>query len=346
MVKESELDDDQLKILNAVLDKSLIVTGCAGSGKSVLALIKAARIQRERGNNYQIIVFTKALCGYMNSGRKELGLRKEFNYYWDWKYRLKCPSATYTIVDEIQDFTREEIQEFIRSTSRHFFFFGDTAQSIYEGLKETLSVEEIPYMFSPNERPKTFDLYRNYRLPKAVAKFAQYIGTDLQPYVEDTYKSRMITTPFVLSFNNADEQATFIGKTIKDKNLTDVSVLLPDNDMVRNFAEKLGNVGINCEIKYNDKVDWHNNVETLNFSTTNVKVMTYHSAKGLQFETVFLPLLDQFEQVGDRKKPLYVAATRTYKDLYLMYSGSMPSVIRGIPASLYKTDSNETVDDI
>ena len=77
MVKESELekDDYEYRVLHAVLDKSCIVSGCAGSGKSVLALIKAQRIQREKKtDNYQIIVFTKALCGYMNAGRNDLGL--------------------------------------------------------------------------------------------------------------------------------------------------------------------------------------------------------------------------------------------------------------------------------
>ena len=48
MLTESELDDDQLLVLNATLDKSCIVEGCAGSGKSVLALIKAQRIQKEK----------------------------------------------------------------------------------------------------------------------------------------------------------------------------------------------------------------------------------------------------------------------------------------------------------
>ena len=68
MIRESELDDDQIKVLMATLNKSCIVFGCAGSGKSVLALIKAQRIQRELGEDYQIIVFTRALCGYMNAG--------------------------------------------------------------------------------------------------------------------------------------------------------------------------------------------------------------------------------------------------------------------------------------
>ena len=45
MVKESDLekDDYEYQVLHAVLDKSCIVSGCAGSGKSVLALIKAQR---------------------------------------------------------------------------------------------------------------------------------------------------------------------------------------------------------------------------------------------------------------------------------------------------------------
>ena len=78
MIKESELDDDQIKVLTATLDKSCIVSGCAGSGKSVLALIKAQRIQKERGNDYEIIVYTKALYKYMKSGREALGLSNRF----------------------------------------------------------------------------------------------------------------------------------------------------------------------------------------------------------------------------------------------------------------------------
>lgn len=87
MIKESELDDDQIKVLMGTLDKSCIVSGCAGSGKSVLALIKAQRIQKEFGNNYKIIVFTKALCNYMNSGKQELGLTNDFYYHKEWKYQ-------------------------------------------------------------------------------------------------------------------------------------------------------------------------------------------------------------------------------------------------------------------
>ena len=106
MVKVNDLDDDQKHVFLQMLDKSCIVSGCAGSGKSVLALIMAQRIQKERGNDYQIIVFTKSLSRYMSSGRDELQLNNDFYYHWQGRNRLGKPSPEYGIVDEIQDFSR------------------------------------------------------------------------------------------------------------------------------------------------------------------------------------------------------------------------------------------------
>ena len=54
MIKESELDDDQITVLMGTLKKSCIVAGCAGSGKSILALIKAQRIQKECGEEVYV----------------------------------------------------------------------------------------------------------------------------------------------------------------------------------------------------------------------------------------------------------------------------------------------------
>lgn len=50
-VNDSELDDYQVKIINKRTDNSFIVKGCAGSGKSILALWKAKQIQNENKGN-------------------------------------------------------------------------------------------------------------------------------------------------------------------------------------------------------------------------------------------------------------------------------------------------------
>ena len=343
MIIESELDEDQIKVLNAVNDKSCIVSGCAGSGKSILALIKAQRIQREKGNNYQIIVFTKALCKYMNAGREELKLNNQFDYHWWWKNRKGCPSSDYVIVDEIQDFSKDEIQDFIDATNKHFFFFGDTAQSIYEGLKDTMKVEDINYAMGT--RAKMFELYRNYRLPKTVAKVVQYVGVDLDGFDIDTYRSKETAIPRFVRYNDFESQVDAIAKMINVGNVDDVGILVPHNEDVKKVHDLLKQKNKNHELKYDDKIDFRNSINNLDFTTDNPKIMTYHSAKGLQFGTVFLPGVEEKKEDSERKA-LYVAMTRTYRNLYVMYSGDLPFPLSEVPSDLYKTTETDTVEDI
>lgn len=350
MVIESELDEDQIKVLMATNDKSCLVSGCAGSGKSVLALIKAQRIQREKGDNYQIIVYTKTLCNYMNAGREALGLHNDFYYHYRWKNKLGCPQADYVIVDEIQDFTSEEVQEFIDSTKKNFFFFGDTAQSIFQGLKETMPVNGINRLFSYNNEPKNFALYRNYRLPIPVARVAQHIGIDLEAFDEKTYKSKETAIPRFIQYNSLEEQIGAIANIIKRNGMIDVGILLPHNEDVIKVSILLKRNNINHELRYVDKENWHNSVDTLNFNTSNPKVMTYHSAKGLQFGTVFLPgispLSNDPKRMVSEQKALYVAMTRTYRNLYVMYSGVLPAPLNKVPIELFKNTEIDNVEDI
>lgn len=352
MIREADLDDQQIIVLNSTLERSCVVMGCAGSGKSVLALMKARRIQEEiQGNDYKVIVFTKALCNYMNAGREELGLQNGFYYHWEW-VNAKRPTADYVIVDEIQDFTDAEIRDFIGAAKKKFFFYGDTAQSIYGGLKRTVRVEEIRELLAEENRRdvRVFELYRNYRLPKPVAKIVQYVGIGIDPYDERIYASVENFIPRILRYENIEEQINSIKDIINRRNLSNVVILLPTNDKVRQVSEILSNIHVNHELKYRDSNDWHNNRDSLNFNTTLPKVMTYHSAKGLQFETVFLPCISELTNDEERResdqKALYVAMTRTCRNLYIMYSGDIPSPLSQIPKDLYRTEDIEQIQDI
>lgn len=340
-IKESQLDDYQLELLHRTLDKSLVVSGCAGSGKSVIALHKAKRIQNERGNDYTIIVYTKALSRYMNSGRVAIGLNNDFTYHWDWKNRKNCPKADFIIVDEIQDFTKEEIQDFKQSARKHFFFFGDTAQSIFKKFKDTPTIREIAYEANLSEMP----LYFNYRLPKSVARITEsWIGIGTT-YNDGTYKSQENEMPRIIKYPSYDSQLDAICKIINNKHLSDVGILFPRGELVKNAGEYLKQKGLNVEVQYNDKNDYRNSKIDLNFESNNPKLMTFHSAKGLQFETVFIPDCT-ITGTDDDKKALYVAMTRSCKYLYIMYSGILSPFFDSVPTNLYKTNEFDTIDEI
>ena len=126
-VKEEQMDGKELEILYTILDKSVIVSGCAGSGKSMLAVKLAKRIEQEKEGSRQIVVYTKALEHFIEEGAKTLNLNSRLTHYEHWKWRLVekwddegnrhfekevyCPHADYFIVDEIQDFPKVQVQD-------------------------------------------------------------------------------------------------------------------------------------------------------------------------------------------------------------------------------------------
>ncbi len=323
-VKDSELDDYQVKVINKKTDNSYIVKGCAGSGKSILALWKAKQIQEEHRGSYLYIVFTKALMQYMADGIQQVGIsQRNVDYHWHWVNRAGCPGADYIIVDEAQDFSKEDIELFRSKARKALLLYGDSAQQLYSFIqdKETVSMEDIQYFTKfPVEQ-----LVFNHRLPKKVARVAQYINSESDE-LEERCTEEGVEKPKILKYNTIEEQYDAIISLIKNKNMEDVGILFRQNDEVEEAYEYLKKHGLTVEAKYGTFMD-------LNFNSDNPKLMTYHSAKGLQFENVFVP--ECTVEGEDNRNPLYVAITRTYRSLYIMHSGNLSSFFDDVPTSLY-----------
>ena len=70
--------------------------------------------------------------------------------------------------------------------------------------------------------------------------------------------------------------------------------------------------------------------------------MTYHSSKGLDFDNVFLPFMSIHSNI--RNEILFmVGMTRSKKNLYLTYSGTMHEYIKKIDKECTKIDINDTL---
>ncbi len=342
-INESELDDYQTPIIQKKMNSSFVVKGCAGSGKTVLALWKAREIAEAKLGSYYVIVYTKALRQFINDGVTEIGLsEKHVVHYNTWKTNLMKPNADYVIIDEVQDFSKEELTELKNSSNKAFILFGDSAQQIYKGLKpDLMTMEEIAYHTSlPLEM-----LVLNHRLPKKIARVAEYINS-----TGDTLESRCTkegaNKPFLVKAETWEEQLDFIKNTIEERGYTDVGILLPNNKIVKNVDEYFKKINLRVEAKYD--ISWPDNTKfNLNFHSENPKVITYHSSKGLQFEAVFIPGCSMNELPGGSINPLYVALTRTYQDLFIIYSDSKTKMLAAVPESLFEiVDLTVEIDDL
>ena len=329
----ASLDDFQRQLIDKKNNRSMVVTGSAGSGKSLIALHKAKQLASS-GDSYAIIVYTKTLRKYFEDGMRSLGLRNVFHYHL-WlhnKHKVK-----YMIVDECQDFTHEQIEE-IREYGEYCFFFGDSAQSIMGFSAPTQSVEDTAHLLGVSADP----LYFNYRLTKAIARLGEPVGQ-----VEDLELKckRDGEKPNLILARNFDEQLDRIAEIIKNRSLTNVGILLPFNTndkghmSVEYVKDYLKRKGVTCEFKYNDKQETEMD---LDFHSNNPKIMTWWCAKGLQFKDVFIPGCEM-KFSPDKRAALYVAMTRCSERLYIGYSGTLCEFFPNPSSNIYNSSDDDDV---
>ena len=332
-IRESEMDDFQRKVVNRRSESSLIVRGCAGSGKSVIAFWRLHDIVSNNKGSVQIVVYTKSLKNYFIEGCRGEGIDPNLIDYWyHWK---RSPRLTdYILVDEAQDFSEQDILMFKSFAKKALLLYGDSSQQIYSFLEAhgedpRVSMEDIQRITQfPTEQ-----LVFNHRLPVKIARVAEYINPENDD-LANRCKDEGDEKPFFLKYASREDQLNAIMQIVRSRSLDDVGILLPKNEQARDVARYLGDNGFNVEVKYRDNRLTHDH---LNFATTNPKVMTYHSAKGLQFGTVFLPGCENPSFEGFLE-PFYVAMTRAYQSLYILYSGQLPPALQKIPRDLYETD--------
>lgn len=327
-IRDTELDNFQIHVIQQNL-RPLIVQGCAGSGKSILALWKAKQIHDAKLGSYYFIVFTKALKTYMRDGITQLGLNPEHIFHFHAWSKKGCPTADYIIVDEVQDFDLDTIRKFQNSAKKACLFFGDSAQQIYKfKTPPPISMEEI----AVHTKIKAEQLVYNHRLPKKIARFVQALNT------EDSLEIRCTTEgselPKVVQLNGMHAQLDKIMEVIRNRGFEDVGILFSHNHLVKDAYNFLTSKNHNVEGKWDINNMGGSNLD-LDFDSTNPKLLTYHSAKGLQFEAVFLP--ECVVDAVDYKSVLYVAITRSYHSCYIFHSGNLSPFFKACPSNTYET---------
>ena len=365
-VKESQLDLQQKGVLQKKLAQHLVVTGGAGSGKSILALLKA-KAMLSNNDRVLYVVKTVALNTYMDAGVSAEAEREEtqapvsnsdnriwgrlknsicsFNHCFkfvknednEWEnLGWKKGNYDYIILDEATDLKMPEIEELINHCT-YFVAFGDDDQQLYSFIDTRTKVSHIANKVGIKEEEINKLIY-NHRLPKKTARLVAYIHPRIQPNTSDAdnFIRRCLVEgtelPHVYQYSSENEQFDEIIKIVKNKNggLKSVGILFRDKEsMKRAYRYFLEN-----NLPTSMVIDSQTIGEDFNSAAPNL--MTYHGAKGLQFETVFIP---NCSDPGYDRAPLYVALTRTYSSLYIMYTGIRPAFISRIPSELYDTNN-------
>ena len=236
------------------------------------------------------------------------------------------------IVDEGQDFSPMMIKALTSAVSANgsFSFFGDVAQQIY-GSRLSWRDSGINI-----QDKKIWRFDRNYRNPSSISSFAEDI-TNSEYWVS---KEDMVSPaeyiadgpkPVLVEFSSRERETTWLLSQIKELVKTSSNIIICRNRAtVSSLCQALHEIGIKAKVIDKDHAGFAN--------IKGVYLSTFHAAKGLEFENVFIPFisegiypdLETIENAVDVKgalsnelKLLYVAVTRSKYGLFMSFHGQL-----------------------
>lgn len=359
MVPERRLGEQQLDVLRrcGAADPRHRghhwIRGFAGTGKTVLLVHLAGRILAEHQEaSICLATYTHALKDLMASGLgRDLAGRVRVMTY----DQLLSEGRKYDwiLLDEVQDIPAAKLRR-IRSLAGRVVAAGDTDQSIYD---KSSTESEIRACLEPD----VVSLETLYRLTQRVRDIACSVmpGSPL----EGATTARMQEVQVTLAHaENAERETEWLWERLsRSKRVGEPAVaLFSRHKDIRRFLREVCRLTGAPEPAFHGK-DYDPVNEALQRHSVPLQylgsehgsleesdrrsisyVMTYHSAKGLDFDTVFLPGLTKRrifwkddEEIARRL--FFVGLTRSRKNLFLSYHGAEPHpYVRDIPGRLLR----------
>ena len=333
--------------------------GFAGSGKTVLVLELLERFLRLHPYaNVAFISFTYALRDLVSTGvspeysnRIKVFLLNEFIKQED-IYDLVA-------VDEIQDVTLDQLSK-INQKARRIYLSGDFDQKIYD--KDLREDALLSFFYSGVE-----DLPEVYRLTTKIINIAKVAYP--RSRIEQSSSKAPIkqgADVYAIEAENDEEEVRLVWeKAVYNSGINFPSlILLPKHKDIQKFLTTLTSLGVfslTVPVSKEHYEEINRQLESQDIplryfgngfgdlteadNKPMVYLMTYHSSKGLDFPSVFLPFLNDSMEIAWPKirenipdidsKLLYVALTRSNYNLYISYSGSPhPFLAKALEQSL------------
>lgn len=368
MIEDSRLDSDQKGFLKdfagAPQQATWWLKGFAGSGKSVLLVhaLKAALAAKPEGR-YAIVLYTNSLIDLFRTGLpSELSAKVPIMTHYKFMTLMKQdPHVRYTtiFVDEVQDLPQRVLST-LRQRSDRVLVAGDEGQSIFDDSSSPAQIMQLL-------EPRTLALTIVHRLSKRIVETVNALFPNKGLTTATLGRSALVEIEIAQATSMAEEVA-YIWRKADNAAVpgNPCAILLPKHDHIIAFANAVlthlgkplwprqnvtkrdGEEGgpdyhkLNAHLKAHGVGLIYEGNDYHNLSTTvqagKVLLMTYHSAKGLDFENVFLPFLSADTEIWRNNEArastlFYVALTRSRLNLFVSYTGKPHPYVARIPAT-------------
>jgi superfamily I DNA/RNA helicase len=340
----TELSEEQLVVLNLPEKGRFLVTGPPGTGKTVMAL-KRAEMANDIGMGVELIMMGKPLSEATSKAANGIGIdgdaktyhsylwRKYFQifrkkihqiepYVHDWDAiledidnlndsrmaQIKSNSET-LIIDEGQDMNKH-FYLFVQYLFDSFTIFADDNQRLHDDNSRLKDIRAF------GGTSKEYYLNRNYRNTRQIAELALefHTGVGKTPDLPTKNGNKPILR-FVDSFQDSVNAIVNWENNFPNKSIGIFTNTIKDQIRIN---KALSGRTSNPTKYYNHKVK-----RVPDLTSPGIKLITYESAKGLEFDAVFIPEIQRFTEKSEEiytKMMLYVLITRARETLYITFN--------------------------
>ncbi|MFC7958860.1 DEAD/DEAH box helicase [Rhodococcoides kroppenstedtii] len=342
-----DLSKEQDLIYNLDLDGNYLVSGPPGTGKSVMALYRAQVLTFD-DRAPALLMYNNVLQQYTAQAADSLevaGFVRTF-HSWIWRFwrehfKQQPPTLASSSYDHdwpemtsqffasppdpgsLNDLLVDEGQDlslgFFRLTrffAKNITVFADENQQLSD---QNTTLDEIAKAISAVEQ---LELKRNYRNTAEIAVVAAkfYAGT---PTGIPELPTRHGEKPTLRRYDSDSDLADFIARYVKARTNLTIGIACENKRMqfrlLRLLEERKLPVPVQMYASGNKR---H---KMLDFDVPAVTIVNFRSLKGLEFDTLFVPELQQHSADSTSaatRMVFYVVVSRARDELHLSYSGS------------------------
>jgi len=353
-IKPEQLDDDQKEVISLAIDRSYLILGPPGSGKTNLLLLRANYLAKAGYPNILILAFGRTLrefvatgaskyrfsttkimtsCKWMLSVLRQHDINLELSSEFE-ELRKQLLSGMQDLaekrnlsdlfevilLDEAQDYLPGEIELFNRLGKR-LFAVADSRQKIYTG--------EDPLGTLTNIVGKPYKLRHHYRNGVNICKLADGIAKQSEDYeplaaTSNYDESAMPSSVEIVECVDLHEQSVKILKKVKPQLKAYpgeyIGIVCPRHEELQRLWAHISQSPLGSIASVQDPTDRY----VLFGADKPVVVCTIHAAKGLEFRALHIAGFEFIKKFAKQRNMAFTAITRVKTSLSVYHSGGLP----------------------
>lgn len=348
-----QLSSEQRTVMDQPFDRNVVIEGGPGTGKTTLAVQRAEMLVTE-GYSTLVLVYSRPLMRFIQNSQPKTNWETvefytlnadgtkdyhEFNseytvstylswlnsLYWqrfgrgypvldnsdpDWETiekELTTLGRIYDqiIVDEGQDFPVPLLRS-LKSLASTVMVFMDPQQAI-EKTKTAASV--AAYILDAS----TYHLGRNFRSTKEISEFSNLFRVKQDAEADGDSSGQL---PAVITCSSYEDQVNKMLEIIRAFNYRSVGIILDTRPAKKLYEIMKKRLDGKAHVQLYEPHTYRD----FDFDRNEVKIITYGTAKGLEFDVVILPQITRVSATGDFLSDItriHIAASRAKKALFL-----------------------------